>query len=231
MNAYGIRNDYQARLYPAYFQDVRSDGKVWQPDVVPIATYLARRLNGSQLIDIGCGRGQNLVPYANEFAIIGVDYGDNIDYCQQYPFGQWMACDLENQTPNIKPEVLRQSVVICSDVIEHLVYPDHLAQTLAYFAEHALAVVLTTPDRERTYGYNQQGPPGNPHHIREWTLDEMGKWLQTFTPQMAWAGWTVSNNVDRVKNTLMIILNRTRQDKLIAEIESLFNVEAWHGDR
>lgn len=228
---YGIREGYTARQEPAYFDDVRSDGKVWQPDVLPIAAYLGRRFGCIRIVDIGCGRGYNLNAYRNDYVITGVDYGANIDYCRNnYDWGIWIECDLEKEAPNIAPETLKRSVVVCSDVIEHLANPERLALTLAQFAVCAPLVILTTPDRERTYGYDHNGTPGNPHHVREWTLLEMGKWLSNYTNDLAWAGWTVSNNVDLQKNTMMLILNRQQRVREIQQISVLFDVEAWHGN-
>jgi 2-polyprenyl-3-methyl-5-hydroxy-6-metoxy-1,4-benzoquinol methylase len=81
-----------------------------------------------RIIDIGCGRAGKLAAFAGEFEIIGYDYGDNIAYCQQtYPNGQWHVADLETQ---IVDAYFTGSVVICADVIEHLVKPDALIETL-----------------------------------------------------------------------------------------------------
>lgn len=231
MKSYGIRDGYTPRLTPDYFHDVRSDGKVWQPDVLPIAAYLARRFKAERLIDVGCGRGQNLVPYFGQFAITGIDYGDNITFCKNYGVGQWLMCNLESETPAIHPCELRNAVVICSDVIEHLVNPEKLMETLAYYAEHALLVILTTPDRQRVYGHDQAGPPGNPHHVREWSLPEMVEWSTGYTSKLLWAGWTMSNNVDTYRNTMLLMLSRTGLAKTLQEIETLFKVEVWHGHR
>lgn len=229
MTLYGIRDGYTHRDKPDYFHDVRSDGKIWQPDVMVIAAFLARRFGCKSIVDIGCGRGQNLIPYFGEFEITGVDYGDNIQYCRDtYPQGTWITCDLENEVPDIPHALLTRSVVVCSDVIEHLINPTALAQNLTAIGICSPIVILTTPDRERTYGYDQNGPPGNSHHTREWTLIELGRWWTNWTNDIAWAGWTVSNNVDLQKNTLMMILNRRQQVQTLKEIEVLFDVEVWH---
>lgn len=224
---YGIRDNYNARLTPDYFADVTSDGKLWQCDVIPIAAYLARVNHSKTLVDIGCGRGHKIEPYTHEFNVIGVDYGANIDYCKQaYTKGAWLHCDLENEIPAIAHDDLKNAVVICSDVIEHLVNPENLVRTLAAFAVCAKAVILTTPDRKRVYGYDHNGAPGNPHHVREWTLSELGQWLADYPFGFQWAGWTLNNDHDREHNTQMFILSRQGAALDLGVMDDLFALQA-----
>ena len=65
------------------------------------------------------------------------------------------------------------SLVICSDVIEHLTHPQLLAANLAALG---CPVVLSTPDRERTHGPSNWTPT-NPAHAQEWTLAELVAFL------------------------------------------------------
>jgi len=224
---YGIRDGYTPRLKPDYFQDIQTDfPKLWQPDVLPIAVHIAR-LNGCKtLIDIGCGRGEKLVPYANEFDIIGMDYGDNLDYCRsQHDFGRWLDVDLERDVLDIPGDVLKKSVLVCSDVVEHLVNPEKLALNLKMLLICAPYLVLSTPDRLRTYGQSQDGPPGNPHHVREWTLAELAAWLESYGFTVEWKGWTRSNDMDQQKNTTLLVLSAHRRNERLGNIEGLFEVD------
>ena len=226
---YGIREGYQHRAEPNYFHDVRPDNKRWQCDVIPIAVHLARVLKLKTLIDIGCGRGYGLVPYASEFNLIGIDYGANIEYCrQQYEFGRWLDVDLSSETPYLDSETLKTSMVVCSDVVEHLVNPECLILSLRMAACCAPLVVFSTPDRERVYGYDHSGVPGNPHHVREWTLSELVNWLPTYGLHVQWAGWTLNNNVDREKSTCLLLLSRPENKVGIGgQIEGLFDLEKY----
>ncbi len=228
MGKFGIRAGYSQRLFPEYFNDTMPDGKIWQPDVYGIAAHLAHETKRATLIDIGCGRGHKLLPLKDEFRILGVDTGSNIDYCQDnYNWGEWIACDLEKSLPTINGKAAEDAVVICADVIEHLIDPSMLMATLEKLAERAPVVLLSTPDRARVYGYDQDGPPGNPHHVREWMLPEMVEWLSTYELRIAWAGWTRSNNVDVSKNTLLIAATNPRSSYTVEHLENAFDVEAW----
>lgn len=223
---FGIREGYTHRVAPAYFHDTRPDGKVWQPDVLKIAVHLARLCNLTHLVDIGCGRGENLIPYAREFGITGIDYGANIEHCRStYHFGRWLDCDLEHETPYIEGETLKHSMIICSDVIEHLKNPELLALTLKMSLCCAPFCVLSTPDRLRTYGYDHSGEPQNPFHVREWALSELVNWLATYGLHTAWAGWTLNNNIDRVKSTCLLVLDNGKVSYNCTQIEQLFEVE------
>lgn len=203
---FGIRKGYIARSKPDYFVDQQIDGKLWQPDVLPMAAHLARSMKCKTIIDIGCGRGEKLKPYATEFEIIGVDFGDNLNYCREtHDFGRWLECDLEQSTPDIDSETLKQAVVVCSDVIEHLVNPERLALTLAMMSCCAPVVMISTPDRKRTYGYDHNGPPTNPHHVREWTRGELQEWLGKYGLHASLKCWTRSNNVDAESNTTLLM--------------------------
>lgn len=209
---YGLPENYQARLQPKYFDDVLEQAHLWQADVYRAAALLAERSGVHRIVDIGCGRATKLVPLAQRFDIVGIDYGDNIHYCEQtYPVGTWYIHDLEREI--VTAEIFRDSIVICADVIEHLIDPAALMQTLKNAAETAEYVLISTPDRQRMYGYEQYGPPDNLAHVREWTLKELATWLSLEGLMPVWAGWTISfdNQPERLNTSLLVLsykLNR-----------------------
>jgi len=170
---------YQQRLTPDYFADTADDGITWQPDVHPHATCLARELGRDVIIDIGCGRAGKLALLQHdqqEWHYIGVDYGPNIEWCRtNHAFGDWIEGDLETCAALAIPSAqLHRAVIICSDVLEHLVHPDiamRMMLTLATTGDNA-PVVLSTPARECRAGADCLGQPRNPAHVREWTSSE-----------------------------------------------------------
>jgi glycosyltransferase involved in cell wall biosynthesis len=203
---YGLPDTYTARLQPQYFDDTLPDSASWQSDVYRLAVKLARKVGIKRLVDIGCGRGLKLAPFAHEFETLGIDYGANIEACLQYPEGEWLAVDL-NTTP-VAMENFRGSIAICADVIEHLPTPDALVVTLRNAAERAAYVLISTPDRDRVYkGKEQNGMPGNPYHVREWTNAELVTWLRGEGLPVVWVGWTISNDArpDQVYTSLVIL--------------------------
>jgi hypothetical protein len=170
---------YQQRQQPEYFADDADDGITWQPDVYPHAADLARHLGRDAIIDVGCGRAAKLATlhqHEPTWHYIGVDVGPNIQWCQtHHPFGTWLEADLEACTVlPIPADQLCRAVIVCSDVLEHLVRPDiamRLMWTLATIGNDA-PVVLSTPAREHRAGADYLGQPRNPAHVREWTSAE-----------------------------------------------------------
>ncbi len=205
-----IKPGYISRDTPEYFEDSVTDktGDVWQPDVYRLAALVARRLGCDRIIDVGCGRAQKLAALYPEFSITGVDYGDNIRFCrQQHRFGQWIEADLEQPfTVKAPPARLRRSVVVCSDVIEHLIDPTALLRTLRDLVRHAPAVILSTPERDRTRGMDDPGPPKNRAHVREWNLRELESLLKAAGFTVNFIGLTRSNTNSNEMNTTVAVL-------------------------
>lgn len=206
MTSYSLPTNYQARLTPQYFNDTLQDAHLWQADVYYLAVHLARHTGVERLVDIGCGRGGKLLPHASEFKIAGYDYGDNIDYCRQIaPAGNWYSINLNDEV--LAPELFKDSVVICADVIEHLVSPDAFISTLKNAVKTAAYVLVSTPDRERLQQGTENGPPANSAHVREWTEQEFRTWLQAERLPVVWSGWTISHEREPSKvNTILTIL-------------------------
>ena len=209
MNSYGLPKDYQARETPQYFNDVLQDAHLWQADVYRLAAKLAES-SMSRLVDVGCGTGTKLIPLGQRFPICGIDYGANLEQCHlRYPEGEWIEANLETEI--IPADTFENAVVICADVIEHLIDPSALIATLRNATETADYVLVSTPDRERMYGGEQGGPPANLAHTREWTLKELASWFFVERLPVVWAGWTISydNQPDRL-NTCLIVLSKHR---------------------
>jgi hypothetical protein len=203
---YNLPANYVHRTAPEYFDDVLPDSSAWQADVYRLAVSLARSAGVDWLIDIGCGRGEKLLKYAEDFQTFGFDYGENIKHCPITDQHKWECVDLNTQA--LRWEYFENSVAVCADVIEHLPHLEALLETLHNACESAAFVLLSTPDRARVYnGREQSGPPGNPYHCREWKLYELIGLLQSKDLPVRWAGWTISNDTrpDQVWTSLIVM--------------------------
>lgn len=166
---FGLPAEYRQRQQPQYFIDDTDDGITWQPDVYPYAVRLSRHLGRHTIIDMGRGRAGKLTALAQsepDYRFIGIDYGPNIRWCiANLSFGQWLDADLETCTDlPIPSDTPRTALIICSDVLEHLVRPDialALIHRLAVAGRNA-AAVLSTPARERRAGADYLDEPRNP---------------------------------------------------------------------
>ena len=127
-NMYITKQGYKSNLHPQYSEEVDSFNGY------QLATYfsageIARRYNARYLIDIGCGKGGKIATFRNEFHVIGVDYGVNLDTSRSlYPAVTFLEANFDVNGScklDLHPDIISQAVVISADVIEHIVDPLH----------------------------------------------------------------------------------------------------------
>ncbi len=173
----------------------------WQTTTYFIATQLARRHQCQNIIDLRCGRAEALSKVFPEFNPIGVDFRNNLEYAKQkYPHINFVevtfACAF-TKTLNTKlgADVLKNSVVVSADIIEHIRDPQKCYfDTLKYALRHAPALVLSASDRnyiyrERTLQKFIKGPPKDRNRVREHTLSELELMLAANGMYPALGGW------------------------------------------
>jgi len=175
---YHIKSGYRERDSPSYFVDTPDQAAACQPDVYAEAAALADVLGAHTIVDLGCGLGDKLAALAATFKVIGVDHGVNLEAARaRHPEIRLVAWDLEQPSLNL-PES-RGAVVVCVDVIEHMSHPERLLRLIRRFLEDgAIALVLTTPERDLVRGFSDIGPPENESHVREWNRSELGAFLR-----------------------------------------------------
>jgi len=219
-----IKDDYKHRTKGKYFSsdDVSIAQITFQPDVYHLAGILGKKFRVSHIIDVGCGDAKKLVELYPTFEIIGIDYGKNLSKCQSnYEFGTWLEWNLENSNnPNISSEILQSSVIVCADVIEHLVNPLNLLEKIRGFLHHAQVVIITTPERDLVRGKDDFGPPENQHHVREWNYDEFKKLLSHCGYNLAFYGLTATSDLAYEKKTILAVIINT---KLTKKADNIFN--------
>lgn len=207
LNNYYLKSGYRSREQPEYCLDL-VENDIWQPQVYVLARYLGAILNGNYVIDIGCGMAFKLSKMYPDFQIIGIDYGTNIQLCREmYPNGTWIEHDLDSpQRLPIEESILKNSIIICADVIEHLVNPAFLLGNLKEMMELSAACLLSTPERDIERGFNHLGPPPNRSHVREWNLHELTQLFRSLHFNVTYRDLTVSDNVSNNKNTSLLVL-------------------------
>ena len=206
-----IRPDYTHRDVPNYFDDETGD-TLWQPDVYAIAIALARSVGATSLIDIGCGSGRKLIGVEG-FDIAGVDFGANLEDARLHvPAGHFIEWDLlDAEGLPFDAELLARSIVICADVIEHLPDPTSLLRFFAHAAAVGSWLVVSTPERELSSGSAHLGPPPNPAHCREWSLEEFTELLRTADVATVNVGLTRSNDTSAALATILCVVRPPSQ--------------------
>lgn len=163
---------YRSRTEFRHFDDTAKKDE-WQLEVYLHALGLMIKHKYNRIIDVGCGSGFKLVNYLGQYDALGIEVDATYQFLKsKYPDGQWMSVDEAKQTP------LKADVVICADVIEHVLNPDQVADFLKGIQFQHL--IISTPARELIYKPWQRaywGPPANPHHVREWTRKEFYRYL------------------------------------------------------
>ena len=214
---YFLPRDYRERDAPEYYDDAPPTGIVYQPDVYRTASRLARRSEATQIVDIGCGNGEKLAALRSRFDVVGVDFGDNLVRCRaRYPWGEWLEHDLESLgSLPVGADRLRQSVLVCADVVEHLRHPERTLSALREALDHAEGVIISTPDRKRLSGSSLQGPPGNPSHVREWARDEFAALIKSAGFTHGLVTYTRPHTGTLARSTVMAILVPARNKALL----------------
>jgi 2-polyprenyl-3-methyl-5-hydroxy-6-metoxy-1,4-benzoquinol methylase len=207
-DSFFLPDGYTSREVPAFFDDAPnlSSKVVHQPDVYAFADYLLRVSGRRTVIDIGCGSGRKLLALSAGKRI-GLDYRANIQTCRAaFPQETWVEVDLERGgLPPIGDLDASDAVVVCSDVVEHLVNPENLLDMLARLYEQRAIVLVSTPARTRARGADHMGPPGNPAHVREWSLLELERLLEAWGLPATFAGYTLNNTRKRRKHTILTV--------------------------
>ncbi len=152
--------------------------EMYQFPVYKYATEHIKRHNISGLIDVGCGSGiklnyiKTIIP---NLQITGIDQENPINFCRKsYSFGKWLIDDFDS--PNLSNSV-KAEMVICSDVIEHMIDPDFLLDYLKKRTEKGGVILLSTPDRDILRGKKCTISP-NKAHVREWNYKELEQYLE-----------------------------------------------------
>jgi len=175
-----------------------------QDEVYAAANRIAQKHAVKVVADIGCGSGYKLLKYFSKYHTIGIEIEPNYSYLTaKYPDRTWVFGDF-----SVVPNLPKIDILICADVIEHVVDPDDLLNWINEFDFEYL--VISTPDRDllpKIQGSTQclTGPPKNPHHLREWNVLELKKYLSQyfeivdqFHTVVEWWGQTI---VARKKST------------------------------
>ncbi|HEY0481923.1 MAG TPA: class I SAM-dependent methyltransferase [Kofleriaceae bacterium] len=216
---------YHRRDTPSYpHQPVGARRKQWQPDVYLAARALVGALPARRVVDLGCGNGAKLIELAAlcpGCPTIGIDRGANLARARATaPALDWREHDLQDDAAlPLAPDELAGSLVINADVIEHLPDPHKLLAKLRAAHDHAELILLSTPERHLTRGLRDPGPPGNPAHIQEWTVRELGALLRAAGLATHSLGLIRSHDQSDDVATIFVAIARTAER--LAEVDRL----------
>lgn len=177
-----IKEGYISRKTYTHFDDCSLKDE-FQDEVYFAAWKLAGETHCRNIADVGCGSGYKLLKYFSDCETTGFEIQPTLAFLQKtYPHRIWGLSDFGQ-----KPIQASFDLVVCSDVIEHIVDPDALLNWISQLDFQYL--VISTPDRDRLtcvwtdpiYGAQSQlGPPVNIAHVREWNFREFEKYISQY---------------------------------------------------
>lgn len=173
-NNYCIRLDYNSRENNI-FLDTSTRTDEYQDEVYCFAKRVAQNNDLNSVADVGCGSGYKLINHFPDFDSVGYDLPKTIESIKaMYPAKRWLVSDFSKKAEH-------SDLVICADVIEHVLNPDELIQWI--LSMNPYHVVFSTPNRDALCSILKRcptGPPVNPHHIREWAFAEFYQYITKF---------------------------------------------------
>lgn len=169
---YCIKENYVDNLSPDYDYE-RSIKDSYQNEVYLAGLTLSRKLDFTSVMDIGTGRAFKLMKYFKSFKTLGLDLPPTIEWLKSdegYPDRDWQVLPLDGPAPQ------GYELIICSDVIEHVLDPDMLCNFIKRAAPKQ--IIISTPDRDLLkHRDRDDGPPYNTCHVREWTYEEFYRYM------------------------------------------------------
>jgi len=104
---------------------------------------------------------------------------------------------------NISQEVLKKSLIICSEAIEHFKNISNLLVNLLKMLEHAPLCIISTPERSLVNSKEEMGPPQHVYHIREWEIHEFEELLKQYKLSIKFIGLTDASRKDPTKTNIV----------------------------
>lgn len=152
--------------------------KYYQYHVYTFAKKLILAKKLTSCIDIGCGSGYKLAHIIAPVCknSVGIDQPFIVNYCKEvYPNIEWQSDDFDNPLNN---KATKFDLVICADVVEHLLNPDILISYIKSLVHSNSTILISTPERDIMHGLSNMAAT-NKEHIREWNADEFKKYLES----------------------------------------------------
>jgi len=190
MNNYFIKEGYKIQKANFTLDDNRKTtywdenaiklNSFYQWDVYKYVSELVKNTKYNKVVDIGCGASKKLKklikPYVKE--VIGIDQDSVINFCREkYPDITFFADNFESLNSSSNSCMHDVDIIICSDVIEHLVDPDVLLNYIKNIANKDTLIVISTPERDLLRGKDCMSSE-KPEHVREWNKEEFAKYIE-----------------------------------------------------
>jgi SAM-dependent methyltransferase len=156
---------------------IKESGR-YQYHVYRWAANIIRRAKLDRVLDVGCGVATKLEAHLAPTGaqLVGLDQPSAVRVCRELARpGEFVAVDLER--PIYVPDA-PFDLIICADVVEHLVDPDPMLDLISQCLAPGGLVIISTPDRARERGRDCCRSE-KPEHVREWARHEFVDFLRS----------------------------------------------------
>jgi predicted TPR repeat methyltransferase len=154
--------------------------RLYQYDVYLLAKKIAQKNNFKKVLDLGCGPATKAQMFFDEstysVSLIDQESCSHITR-QQFPNAKFYSMDLE--LCDSKIQLQKQDIVICADVVEHLLDPSQCIQFAHSILQPQGLAIFSTPERDILRGF-ECTTSGHSCHVREWNSNEFRRLLHYF---------------------------------------------------
>lgn len=188
MTDFFIKEDYKSRdqnltldtgVDPKYWTEARvREAGQFQYYVYEYCLKLIKKHKLKSFMDVGCGAPvkvkQLISPHCPTITLVDQPTTKRIAN-KILPSARFISADLETIEMPL-PE--KHHIIVCADVLEHLVNPDMCMNFINANLEEEGFLVISTPERDFLRGENCMASP-KPEHVREWNRDEFSQYIQS----------------------------------------------------
>lgn len=168
---------YDAGSDPSYWDEGRLESAShFQFDVYRLAAKMCQRHGWIRVLDVGCGpplKLRTLFPREG-MQLHLVDQPNTATQAQRLlPQATFTPANLETIDLDLGEKF---DMIICADVIEHLVSPEACLRFIKHHLAPTGRLLLSTPERDLLRGSSIDHSP-HPMHVREWNQQEFSTFI------------------------------------------------------